>query len=134
MEIIYENQHSFSKDELQRLFRSVNWASGEYPEKLVDAMKNYSTVFAARDNGNLIGLISVMDDKTMTAYIHYLLVDPKYQGLGIGKRLVDKIKDAYKDYLRIALVSYKKEVGFYESCGFKISDDLVPMSITELYN
>ncbi|MBQ6350330.1 MAG: GNAT family N-acetyltransferase [Methanobrevibacter sp.] len=45
-----------------------------------------------------------MDDRIMTAYVHYLLVRPNYQDHGIGKHLVDKIKDIYKDYLRIVAV------------------------------
>ncbi len=50
-------------------------------------MQNYSTVYSAWDGEKLVGLISVMDDGIMTAYIHYLLVDPDYQYNGIGKRI-----------------------------------------------
>ena len=30
------------------------------------------------------GLVAAMDDGTMTAYVHYLLVHPRYQGCGVG--------------------------------------------------
>lgn len=33
----------------------------------------------------------------MNAYIHYLLVNPDYQGMKIGRTLVDKMKEAYKN-------------------------------------
>lgn len=131
--IVYKDIHDFSEAELQELFLSVEWSSGHYPEKLVTAMKHYETVYTAWDSGKLVGLICAMDDGIMTAYIHYLLVDPQYQNMGIGKRLVEKMKDKYRDYLRIVLVAYDSEIGFYESCGFKKPDDASPMFITSLW-
>ncbi len=133
MEITYKDTHDFNKDELQELFLSVGWSSGQYPEKLVKAMTNYETVYSAWEGGKLVGLICAMDDGVMTAYIHYLLVRPDHQHMGIGKQLVEKAKKVYKDYLRIALASYNDEVGFYESCGFKKADNETPMFITELW-
>ena len=78
-------------------------------------------------------MICVMDDGIMTAYIHYLLVYPDYQGRNIGKTLVEKIKAHYKDYLRIALIAYDKELTFYEKCGFVKSEDSSPRFITSLW-
>lgn len=131
MKIAYSDTHDFSCADLQELFLSVEWSSGQYPDKLVTAMKNYETVFTAWDGDKLVGLISAMDDGVMTAYVHYLLVRPDYQRLGIGRTLVEKIKDAYKDYLRIALVAYNSGLEFYEECGFKKSENAFPMYITE---
>lgn len=133
MEITYKNIHDFKQSDLQELFLSVEWSSGHYPEKLVIAMKNFETVYTAWDKDKLVGLICAMDDGVMTAYIHYLLVNPDYQDMGIGKKLVEKMKDRYKDYLRIVIVAYNEEIGFYESCGFEKADGASPMFITELW-
>ncbi|MCH5210188.1 MAG: GNAT family N-acetyltransferase [Oscillospiraceae bacterium] len=133
MVIIYKDTHDFNEKELQDLFLSVEWSSGHYPDKLVVAMKNFKTVYTAWDGDKLIGLICAMDDGIMTAYIHYLLVNPAYQNLGIGRQLVEKMKSTYKDYLRIVIVAYNDEISFYESCGFKKSDDASPMFITTLW-
>ena len=78
--IIYKDIHDFKRDDLERLFLSVEWSSGHYPDKLVIAMQNYETVFSAWDEDRLVGMICAMDDGIMTAYVHYLLVDPEYQG------------------------------------------------------
>ena len=64
-EIKYKNTHKFSKKELEVLFLSVGWSSGEFPEKLVIAMKNYDTVFSAWNGDELVGLVCVMDDGIM---------------------------------------------------------------------
>lgn len=131
--IDYKATHTFNREELERLFLSVEWSSGHYPDKLVEAMKNYETVFSAWDGGRLVGMICAMDDGVMTAYVHYLLVDPAYQHHGIGRMLVEMAKEKYKDYLRIVLVAYTDGVAFYESCGFSRSDHACPMYITDLW-
>lgn len=131
--IDYKAIHDFGREELERLFLSVEWSSGHYPDKLVEAMKNYETVYSAWDGDRLVGMICTMDDGVMTAYVHYLLVDPAYQKRGIGRRLVEMTKEKYRDYLRILLVAYEDGIRFYESFGFRKSDHGFPMYITELW-
>lgn len=133
MEIVYKDTHKFNTDELQDLFLSVKWSSGHYPEKLVKAMENFKTVYSAWDNKKLVGLICAMDDGIMNAYVHYLLVDPNYQHNGIGKNLVNMIKETYNNYLRIVVVAYNSELEFYQSCGFEKAKDASPMFITSLW-
>lgn len=133
MKITYKDIHDFSEKELQELFLSVEWSSGHYPDKLVIAMQNFGTVFTAWDGDKLVGLICVMDDGIMTAYIHYLLVNPTYHHKGIGRKLIEMMKEKYKDYLRIVIVAYNDEVEFYEHCGFEKAADKSPMFITKLW-
>ena len=138
---IKDKTQVLTSKQLEDLFLSVEWSSGHYPDKLAIAMQNYETVFTAWDGDpstssgqvKLVGLISAMDDGIMTAYIHYLLVRPEYQGKGIGEQLLERTKEKYKDYLRIVLVAYDKECGFYEHCGFKKGEDETPMFITSLW-
>ena len=131
--VAYSDTHVFSETELQRLFRSVGWSSGEYPEKLVIAMRNFETVFSAWEGDDLVGMVCAMDDGIMTAYVHYMLVDPDHQGMGIGKHLMDMIKEKYSDYLRIVLVGYDRELRFYKRCGFTRGVDETPCFITLLW-
>jgi ribosomal protein S18 acetylase RimI-like enzyme len=74
-----------------------------------------------------------MDDGVMNAYIHYLLVDPEYQGNRIGRTLLEMVKAHYSEYLRLAVIGYDKELSFYEKSGFKKSDDASAMFITSLW-
>lgn len=133
MEIQYSTQKEFTANELQELFLSVEWSSGNYPEKLVIAMQNASTVVSAWHNGNLVGLIMALDDGVMTAYVHYLLVAPTHQKQGVGRELVRQVRAKYVDYLRIVLVAYENETNFYSNCGFSVGTGKVPMFITSLW-
>ena len=131
--ITYKDTHDFTPQQLERLFLSVEWSSGHFPEKLAVAMKNFSTVYSAWDGDTLVGMICAMDDGIMNAYIHYLLIDPEHQGQKIGRTLVDMAKEHYKEYLRIAVIGYDKEINFYENCGFKRSEESSPLFITSLW-
>lgn len=133
MNIVYKDTHDFSREHLEDLFLSVEWSSGHYPDKLVTAMKNFETVFSAWDGNRLVGMICAMDDGVMTAYIHYLLVNPEYQDKKIGRELVGMAKEKYADYLRIVVVAYDSELAFYENCGFRKSENASPMFITSLW-
>ncbi len=132
MTITYKDTKIFQPKDLQELFLSVRWSSGHHPEKLAAAMQNYSTVFSAWDGEKLAGLVSVMDDGVMTAYVHYLLVAPDYQYHGIGRELMTRVRKKYRSYLRISLIADGNNVGFYENCEFKIDKKGIPMHITSL--
>ena len=133
MNITYTDTHDFTEESLKDLFLSVDWSSGHFPEKLTVAMKNYKTVYSAWDGDKLVGMICVMDDGIMNAYVHYLLVDPEYHGNSVGRTLVEMVKAHYKDYLRICVIAYDTAVQFYENCGFEISEGASPMCITSLW-
>ncbi|MCI1999218.1 MAG: GNAT family N-acetyltransferase [Clostridia bacterium] len=132
--ITYKTSKVFLPKQLEELFLSVDWASGHYPEKLSEAIKNSDTVFTAWDGETMVGLANVLDDKVMTAYVHFLLVRPNYQSYGIGKELIRLIKEKYKDFLRIVLISYDDKIKFYQNCGFETGKDETPMFITSLWN
>lgn len=129
MEITYCDSHEFRAEELKELFLSVKWQSGNYPDLLCKAMHGFQTVFSARDGEKLVGLVCAMDDGAMTAYVHYLLVSPEYQGRGIGAHLLRLLKEKYRNYLRIAIIAYCEKIPFYEKQGFRLCDDASPMYI-----
>ena len=130
--ISYSDKKKIGKDQLERLFLELNWSSGRYPEKLEKAVRNYATVFSAWRGEELVGLICAMDDGVMTAYIHYLLVSPKWRGFGIGGRLIEMVKKKYGSYLRIVLGAYNEAVDFYKKFGFKEAENETVMFLTSM--
>ena len=133
MDIEYRDTSDFTEKELERLFLSVGWSSGHFPDRLKTAMQNYGTVYSAWDGDRLVGMACAMDDGAMNAYIHYLLVDPEHQDMAVGRTLIGMMKERYKDFLRIAVIAYDSEAGFYSNCGFKKSENSSPMFITSLW-
>ncbi len=128
--IKYLETRDFNEEQLQELFKSVNWLSANYPKRLVKAMKNCETVFTAWDNDKLVGLINAIDDGELTAYVHYLLVNPKYQGQGIASELLKMVKEKYKNYLYVILVAENKPlIQFYNKNGFEATPNTQLMEI-----
>ena len=132
--ITYRSTQDFTPQALQELFLSVEWSSGNFPDKLSAALKRFGSVFSAWDGDRLVGMICSMDDGVMNAYVHYLLVRPDYQGRGIGRRLVEMMRAHYKDYLRIVLGANNEKLDFYQSCGFQLADTAKLMWITDMIN
>ena len=95
----YTEEKIFTQEQVQELFLSVNWISGNYPERLYKALMNSSTVLTVWDDAKLVGLTRVLDDTEMLAQIHYVLVRPDYQGKGIAGKMLEHIKEKYKDLL-----------------------------------
>lgn len=133
MEITYKMTKDFSCEQLQTLFTSVGWLSANYPERLKIAINNSATVISAWDGETLIGLVNAIDDGELTAYAHYLLVNPEYQHLGIGSNLIEGLKKKYEGYLYLLLISEHNEtVNFYNKLGFEVSEGAVPMVLKTL--
>ncbi len=123
MSITYTDVNNFTSSDLQELFQSVSWLSANYPERLKKALDNCETVFTAWDGEKLVGLVNAIDDSELTAYVHYLCVNPAYQGQGIGKALLERIKEKYRDYLYIILIAENESlVKYYSQNGFEYVD------------
>ncbi|MDC7288432.1 GNAT family N-acetyltransferase [Blautia schinkii] len=128
--IEYKRIKDFEAEQLQELFLSVEWYSGNFPEKLRLAMNNSSKVISAWEDGKLIGLIRGLDDGVWQATIDCLLVNPAYQGKGIASTLLKYLLDEYVDFLYVDVVpDEKKNVEFYVKHGFKIMTDGTPLQI-----
>lgn len=72
MGITHTEEKKFTQDEIQSLFLSVGWVSGQYPFRLFKALMNSSTVITAWDGGRLVGLARLLDDGELVAYMHYM--------------------------------------------------------------
>ncbi|NMN01256.1 GCN5 family acetyltransferase [Bifidobacterium sp. DSM 109958] len=128
--IVYTEERRFTVEQTQRLFLSVGWVSGRYPEQLHHALMGSSTVISAWDGDRLVGLVRALDDGSMLAYVHYVLVDPQYQGRGIAGHMIEMVKEKYRDFFYVEVMPEEsKNAAFYERHGFKVMDDGVAMQI-----
>ncbi len=130
MSIIFTEEKRFTQQQVEDLFLSVGWISGNYPDRLYRALMNSSTVLTAWENDCLVGLARVLDDGGMLAYMHYVLVRPDFQGKGVAGTMIDMIKNKYRDFLYLEVMpEERKNASFYERFGFQEMKDGVAMQI-----
>ena len=76
------------------------------------------------DGDKLVGLIRVPGDSETLTQIHYMLVHPDYQGQGIAGKMLELIKEKYKDYLYIeSMPKDKSNVPLYVKHRFTMTEN-----------
>ena len=135
MTIEYRQTRDFTEEDFRRLFLSVGWESVRYPKRLVTAMRNSTHVISAWDGDRMIGLVSALDVGAATAFLHYVLVDPKYQGGHIGDELMKRIMKNFTDLLHVKVIpSDPRTITFYERYGFRQYDNCPAMVRKNMQN
>jgi len=117
-------------EQLYHLFFSAGWTGSESNpdpdmlKKFNAPFINSTLVISAWDKDRLVGVVRVLSDKVIRSVIYDLVVDPEYQGKGIGKELIKKCIEHFPN--TEWLVQTEKHIsGFYEKIGFQIYKDVV---------
>lgn len=131
--IIYCENKSIDTESIYQLFSSVDWLSANYADRLSIAFRQTGTVISAWHNNTLVGLVEVLDDGELNAYIHYLLVHPDFQNQGIASHMLNLIKEKYKEYLYLIVICEKPDtLPFYKKAGFEKAAGAIPLQIQSL--
>lgn len=118
---------AFDPDEMYALYDSAGW-SGYTQDvgKLCRGLANSHLVLTARDEaGALLGLARTVSDDESVCYVQDVIVRPESQRRGIGRALVERLKERYA-HCRFFLLSTDHEStpegprnhAFYRSLGF----------------
>ena len=99
--------------------------SKEYWQNSYNTVKNVyipmSDTFVYEDKEGVKGFISIINNE----FIGALFVDVDFQGNGIGKSLINYVKDKYNKLTLAVYKENKSAVRFYTNIGFKIVDEQV---------
>ena len=136
MNIVYnDTKKDLPPDQLRRLFISAGWSDGsETPdmEKYFNTPHiNSNLVISAWDNERLVGSVRVLSDKVIRSIIYDLVVDPDYQGKGIGKELVKRCIEHYPNSEWLVQTT-NKIYKYYEKIGFKVNNEVF-LTIPSIY-
>ncbi len=128
--LTYTTEKRFTQEQVVALFRSVGWHSADYPSRLYKALMGSSFVISAWDGDRLVGLVRILDDGELCAYLKYLLVDLDYQGRGIAGALMRMVREHYRDYLYLDVMpDESKNAPLYEHFGFERLTDGVALEV-----
>jgi GNAT superfamily N-acetyltransferase len=107
-------------EQVEVLRTAVGWdrMAGYYDRILA---RTY-THFSIQSSDRLIAFVNVLCDGLADAFLVDLMVDPEYQGHGLGQAIVRHAIDALQaDGIRcIELIFEPRLEAFYRRCGFEI--------------
>ncbi len=115
--------HTVTENEYNFLRKSVGWP--ELPARQAHQSINNSVYFvAAKHENKTIGMTRVVGDGGYIAYFADVIVLPEYQGLGIGKTMMNMALQSIKDSMCegetvfVNLMAAKGKEPFYRKLGF----------------
>eukprot|EP00210_Caulerpa_lentillifera_P000449 g433.t1 len=129
--LIYRNGGLIDAVAANELCIKVNWPSRPL-EKLATALENsylVSSVHLRIDGDDmtdrLIAMGRATSDHAFNATIWDIIVDPEYQGKGIGKCLVERMVRTLlrREITNISIFADKQVVKFYQKLGFEADPD-----------
>ena len=110
--------------EFSKLRSSVNLSS-LLEEQIYKALSNSFYTVCARHNEEAVGMGRLVGDGAYVYYLQNINVDPKYQGKGIGRMIIDNLIKYIEENkipdtsVMILLMSSKGSEEFYEKFGFR---------------
>ncbi len=107
--------------QLQQLYKNTTfWARSRSLEEIEIAINNSNPVVSAWDNNIMIGCARATSDGIYRAAIWDVVIDPNYQGFGLGRKLVETVitHPLLNRVERIYLTTTNQQK-FYEKIGFK---------------
>ena len=117
----------YEQDEVLALYESVGWTGYTCRFEIMEcAFARSLKIYGAYVQNKLVGLIRAVGDGVTIVYIQDLLVHPSYQRMGIGKALMGRILDDYKNVYQKVLTTddTEKTLAFYRHMGMKVDHEI----------
>lgn len=112
-----------TQEEYCRLRRQVGWFDMEAGQA-GRCLAGSWAILCAREDGRAVGAVRIISDGGYMALLADLMVDPHWQGRGVGRGLVERAVERIGQALSpgqpvmINLMSVAGREGFYEKLGF----------------
>lgn len=129
MTITIKETKEVELEDVIQIYHANHWSSAQKPEQLYNALLNSHSFLTAWDGKRLIGLGNALSDGHLVVYYPHLIVHPDYQGMGVGKLILNKFQERYGMFHQQILVADGKAIDFYEKCGFERAGETVSMWI-----
>ncbi|ULT25057.1 GNAT family N-acetyltransferase [Sphingobacterium sp. E70] len=129
MDIKLSVNRDLNANDILQLYQANKWSAAEKPELLMKALLNSHSLVTAWDGTTLVGLGNAISDGYLVVYYPHLLVHPSYQGKGVGRLIMDKMQEIYKDFHMQMLTADGKAIDFYKKNGFERAGQTEPMWI-----
>ena len=119
LSIKISDTRNISIEQVIELYKANQWSSAEKPNQLYNGLMNSHSLITAWDNNRLVGLGNAISDGFLVVYYPHMLVLPTYQGQGVGKMILDKMQEIYRDFHMQMLTADGRAIDFYKKMVLK---------------
>ena len=116
--IISDDKSKFPVEKAIELLHTTYWAENRDSEVIRKSIDN-SIVFGVYKDDSLIGMARVITDFATTFYIADVIIDEKYRGNGLDKKLISTIMSDERFSSLFGILVTRDAHGLYEHFGFK---------------
>lgn len=103
---------------LAHLFRAVGWyRKADDVARLARMIEGTTQMVSAWEGERMVGFARAISDQAYNGYISSVAVHPRWQGKGLGERLITALMEQ-NDEIKFVLTAVPGIHGFYETLGF----------------
>lgn len=121
MNNIYISDDYPTSEEYMELRTKVEWYNTSR-EAVDRGLTNSNFCCILRDNQKLVGMGRIVGDGVFTFFIVDIIIHPDYQGLGLGKKIMNRIisflDENASENAYITLLAAEGKESFYKKFGF----------------
>ncbi len=126
----YKIDYSINEEEFLEMVESVGWRTYS-SEQVTKALKNTMYMVKISVDDEIVGIGRVVGDYSIVCMLTDICVKPKYQGNGLGLKIVNELKRLIEngvkegEKLQIELTPTAGNEEFYKKAGFKYKPDVI---------
>ncbi len=126
----YKIENSINVEEFIEMVESVGWKTYS-KEQVKKALINTMYMIKISYNNEVVGIGRVVGDYSIVCILTDICVKPKFQGKGIGLKIVNELKKMIEngvnagDKMQIELTPTAGNEEFYKKAGFKYKPDVI---------
>lgn len=119
--------NELTAEQFTRLWESV-WGNAPTLEQIRLALENTLFSVSICDNDKCVAMARMIGDKGLCYYIKDVVVDPEYQGKGLGRTLIDELLKYISENgvsgtsVFVELAAMPDKIPFYEKFGFSANE------------
>jgi ribosomal protein S18 acetylase RimI-like enzyme len=124
MSITYQKDVRLTVADIIRVFDVSGIKRPTHDKMRIEQMfANSNLVFSAWDGEKLIGICRCLTDFNYACYLSDLAVDKQYQSQGVGKELIQKVREDIGKKVSLILLSAPTAMHYYPKIGFAPIDN-----------
>ncbi len=120
MEIIYSYIKELNPLDVANVFRNSGIRRPFNDLARIQKMiENADIIITAWHDNKLVGIARALTDYSYCCYLSDLAVDKEYQKIGIGKRLIELLRNIIGEEVALILISAPEAINYYPKVGFE---------------